>query len=202
LGDGAKLHLLFPEPDMGEQHDETWDVVKAYLDWALYSELRLSKGYSYGPWADREAFGDTGFLSLNADLDRDDVDAAVKSVRAMLERLRKEGMDPATFARLQQAAIAKEAWAAQGNSALADYYWGAINDYDDGRFDDPTKRLRGVSLDLANRALRQLLAQPGYLRVEEPLLSYDELYEIGVALAMLGALLIAWRWRAYKKRPL
>ncbi|WP_296184984.1 M16 family metallopeptidase [Pseudomonas sp. UBA1879] len=202
LGDGAKLHLLFPEPDMGEQHDETWDVVKAYLDWALYSELRLSKGYSYGPWADREAFGDTGFLSLNADLDRDDVDAAVKSVRAMLERLRKEGMDPATFARLQQAAIAKEAWAAQGNSALADYYWGAINDYDDGRFDDPTKRLRGVSLDLANRALRQLLAQPGYLRVEEPLLSYDELYELGVALAVLGALLIVWRWRAYKKRLL
>jgi len=202
LGDGAKLHLLFPEPDMGEQHDETWDVVKAYLDWALYSELRLSKGYSYGPWADREAFGDTGFLSLNADLDRDDVDAAVKSVRAMLERLRKEGMDPATFARLQQAAIAKEAWAAQGNSALADYYWGAINDYDDGRFDDPTKRLRGVSLDLANRALRQLLAQPGYLRVEEPLLSYDELYELGVALAVLGALLIVWRWRVSRRRPL
>ncbi|MFJ5300678.1 M16 family metallopeptidase [Pseudomonas sp. NPDC088368] len=202
LGDGAKLHLLFTEPDLGDQHDETLDLVKAYLDWALYSELRLKQGYSYGPWADREAFGDTGFLSLNADLDRDDVDAAVSAVRGMLERLRKDGMDPATFARLQQAAIAKEAWAAQGNSALADYYWGAINDYDDGRFDDPTKRLRGVSLDLANRAMRQLLAQPGYLRIEEPLVSYDELYEIGVALAVLTALLIAWRWQVYKKRPL
>lgn len=202
LGDGAKLHLFFTEPDMGEQHDETWDLVKAYLDWALYSELRLDKGYSYGPWADREAFGDTGFLSLNADVDRDDVDAAVASVRSMLERLRMEGMDPATFARLQQASIAKQAWAVQGNSALADYYWGALNDYEDGRFEDPAKRTRGVSLDLANRAMRQLLTQPGYLRIEEPLVSYDELYEIGVALGVLVVLLIAWRWRVYKKRPL
>jgi len=201
LGDGAKLHLFFTEPDMGEQHDETWDLVKAYLDWALYSELRLDKGYSYGPWADREAFGDTGFLSLNADLDRDDVDAAVASVRSMLERLREEGMDPATFARLQQASIAKQAWAVQGNSALADYYWGALNDYEDGHFEDPAKRTRGVSLDLANRAMRQLLTQPGYLRIEEPLVSYDELYEIGVALGVLVVLLIAWRWRVYKKRP-
>ena len=200
LGDGAKLHLLFTEPYMGEQHDETWDLVKAYLDWALYSELRLEKGYSYGPWAEREAFGDTGFLSLNADLDRDDVDAAATSVRAMLERLRKEGMDPATFARLQQASIAKQAWAAQGNSALADYYWGALNDYEDGRFEDPAKRTRGVSLDLANRALRQMLTQPGYLRIEEPLFSYDELYEIALVLAALVILLIAWRWRAYRKR--
>jgi predicted Zn-dependent peptidase len=202
LGDGAKLHLLFPEPDMGEQHDETWDLVKAYLDWALYSELRLDKGFSYGPWADREAFGDTGFLSLNADLDRDDVDAAVAAVRGMLERLRKDGMDPATFARLQQAAIAKQAWAVQGNSALADYYWGALNDYEDGRFEDPAKRTRAVSLDLANHALRQMLTQPGYLRIEKPLVSYDELYEIGLGVLALIVLLIVWRWRAYKKRSL
>jgi predicted Zn-dependent peptidase len=187
---------------MGEQHDETWDLVKSYLDWALYSELRLDKGYSYGPWADREAFGDTGFLSLNADLAREDVGAAVAAVRSMLERLRKEGMDPATFARLQQASVAKQAWAVQGNSALADYYWGALNDYDDGRFEDPAKRTRGVSLDLANRAMRQLLAQPGYLRIEEPLVSYDELYEIGVALVVLVALVVFWRWRVYKRRPL
>jgi predicted Zn-dependent peptidase len=200
LGDGAKLHLLFPEPDMGEQHDETWDLVKAYLDWALYSDLRLDKGLSYGPSAEREAYGDTGFLSLNADLDRDDVDAAVNAVRGMLERLRKEGMDPATFARLQQASIARQAWAVQGNSALADYYWGALNDYEDGRFEDPARRTRAVSLDLANRAMRQMLAQPGYLRIEKPLVSYDEAYEIGLGLLALVALLIVWRWRAYRKR--
>jgi predicted Zn-dependent peptidase len=200
LGDGAKLHLLFPEPDMGEQHDETWDLVKAYLDWALYSDLRLDKGLSYGPSAEREAYGDTGFLSLNADLDRDDVDAAVSAVRGMLERLRKEGMDPATFARLQQASISRQAWAVQGNSALADYYWGALNDYEDGRFEDPAKRTRAVSLDLANRAMRQMLAQPGYLRIEKPLVSYDEAYEIGLGLLALVVLLIVWRWRAYRKR--
>jgi len=202
LGDNAKLHLFFPEPDLGEQHDETWDLVKTYLDWALYSELRLDKGFSYGPWTDREVFGDTGFLSLNADVDRDDIDEAVAATRAMLARLRKDGLDPATFARLQQASIAKQAWAVQGNSALADYYWGSINDYEDGRFDDPAKRTRAVSLDLANQALRKMLAQPGYLRIEKPLLSYDELYGVGVVLIALMVLLIVWRVWAYKRRRL
>jgi predicted Zn-dependent peptidase len=201
LGNGAQLHLMFPEPDMGEQHDETWELVRAYLDWALYSELRLDKGFSYGPSADRESFGDTGLLSLNADLNREDVGAAVDAVRAMLERLRKDGMDPTTFARLQQASIAKQAWAVQGNSALADYYWGALNDYEDGRFEDPAKRTKAVSLDLANRALRQLLTTPGYLRIEQPLLSYDELYEVGIGLMLLLVLIVFWRWRVYKKRP-
>ena len=199
LGDGAKLHLLFAEPDMGDQHDETWDMVKAYLDWALYSELRLAQGYSYGPWADREAIGDTGFLSLNADLDRDDVDAATASVRSMLERLRKEGMDPATFARLQQAAISKQAWAVQGNSALADYYWGALTEYENGKFTDPTKRTRAVTVEQANHAMRQLLTQAGYLRIEQPLVSYNQLYEIGAGFAGLLVLLIAWRFYARRR---
>jgi predicted Zn-dependent peptidase len=144
-------------------------ILKSYLDWALYSELRLDKGYSYGPWADREAFGDTGFLSLNADLAREDVRCIQSlAVRSMLERLRKEGIDADTFARLQQASIANQAWAVQGNSAMADYYWGALNDYDDGRFEDPAGNAPEASAwNLANRAMRQLLAQPGYLRIEE-----------------------------------
>jgi hypothetical protein len=77
-----------------------------------------------------------------------------------------------------------------------------LNDYADGRFEDPAKRTRGVSLDLANRAMRQLLAQPGYLRIEEPLVSYDELYEIGLAAIVLLGLVVFWRWRVYRRRPL
>lgn len=185
LGEGAKIHLFLPEPDIGEIPDEAWDLVKANIDWALYRELRLAKGLSYGPWTDRDLFGDTGFMSLNADVDRQDIDAAVTSVREMLARLRREGLDPATFARLQQAAVARQSWAVQGNSALADYYWGALGDYEDGRFADPTKRLKAVNLDQANRALRQLLAQPGYWRVEKPLLSYDALLWLSVGAGLL-----------------
>jgi hypothetical protein len=45
-----------------------------------------------------------------------------------------------------------------------------------------------------------MLAQPGYLRIEKPLVSYDEAYEIGLGLLALVVLLIVWRWRAYRKR--
>lgn len=199
LGESAKLHLIYPEPQLDEQHDETWDLVKAYLDWALYTDLRLTHGLSYGPSADREVFGDTGFLSLNADLERDDLESAENALNALVETLRKDGMQPATFDRLKNAAIARQAWAVQGNSALADYYWGALNDYEDGRFADPGKRIKAVSLESANRAMRQLLEQPGYLRIEKPLLGYDGLIWVFAAAVGLILLLALWSWRVRRR---
>jgi predicted Zn-dependent peptidase len=196
LGEGARLHLILPEPQLDDQPDETMELVKAYLDWALYSDLRLKHGLSYGPSIEREVFGDSGFMSLNADVERDDVDEARDVIRGVLVRLQKDGFDPATFARLQQAAIAKQAWAVQGNSALADYYWGALNDYEKGRFADSSRRFKSVSLDNANRAMRELLNQPGYWRIEQPLLTYTGLYWLGAALVGILVLIV---WLAYRR---
>jgi hypothetical protein len=58
---------------------------------------------------------------------------------------------------------------------LADYYWSALGDYEDGRFANPAKELQGVTLEEANKAMRELLMQPGYLRIEKPLISDDQL---------------------------
>lgn len=200
LGEGAKLHWFFTEPQLDDQHDETWDLVKAYLDWALYTDIRLKHGLSYGPSADRDVFGDTGFMSLNVDLERQDVEEAEHAIHALVERLRREGMQPATFNRLKEAAIARQAWAVQGNSALADYYWSALNEYENGRFADPAKRIKAVSLETANRAMRQLLEQPGYLRIEKPLLGYDGLVWVMAAVAGLIVLLAALTWRGRMRR--
>ncbi|MDU9393450.1 pitrilysin family protein [Pseudomonas sp. zfem002] len=186
LGNSTRLSWLFLEPVLDSEHDETLELLQRYLDWALYDELRLRHGLSYGPWSQRETFGDSGLLSLNADLERDQVAQAEAVVRDLLERLREDGLDPRTFERVKAAAIAREAWTTQGNSALADYYWGALNGYADGRFVDPAQRMRGVSLDEANQAMRLLFKAPGWVRVEKPLLGYDELFWAGV----LGVLLV------------
>ncbi|MDY7562459.1 insulinase family protein [Pseudomonas sp. 10B1] len=197
LGEGAQVHWYFPEPVLAQQHDETYELLQKYLDWSLYRTLRLKDGLSYGPWSEREVFGDTGFTSLNADLSRNDIQQATQVMRDLTASLQKDGLDPGTFARMQQAAVDKQSWAVQGNSALADYYWGSLSDYDDGHFADPAREIKAVSLDTANQALRGLLAQKGYLRVEKPLLNYDELYELtagGLALLML-ALAVVYRKR-------
>jgi predicted Zn-dependent peptidase len=192
VGGGAKLHWLFPEPALDDQYDETFDLLKDYLDWALYRQLRLVHGLSYGPWAEREVFGGVGFLSLNADLERDDLPQAQQVLDQLKADLLKNGLDPAGFERLKQAAIARQAWAVQGNSGLADYYWSAIGDYEDGHFDDPAKRLQAVTLDQANQALHKLLEQQGYIRIEKPLLSYDEvLWLLGGVLGLMA--LMGWR---------
>nr|WP_314562954.1 pitrilysin family protein [uncultured Pseudomonas sp.] len=199
VGDSAKLHWLFPEPVLDEQHDETYDLLKDYLDWALYRQLRLKHGLSYGPWSEREVLGGVGFLSLNADLERENLPEAEQVLQDLKAQLLKDGLDPAVFARLQQAAIARQAWAVQGNSALADYYWSASGDYNKGRFSDPVKRIKAVSLDQTNQAMRQVFKQPGYWRIEKPLLSYDALSWIGAGvLGLIAIMLIGVR--VYRKR--
>ena len=198
VGDTAKLHWLLPEPVIDDQSDETWDLLRDYLEWALYSELRLKHGLSYGPWAEREVFGGVGFLSLNADLARDDVSKAQQVMAQLKAHLLKDGLDPEVFARLKNAAVVRQAWAVQGNSALADYYWSALGDYDKGRFADPSKRLQAVSLEQANAALRQLFAEPGYVRIEKPLFSYNTL-SVAIGVVLLLLLLIAVGWRVWRR---
>ncbi|CAI8835076.1 insulinase family protein [Pseudomonas brassicacearum] len=201
VGNSAKLHWLFPEPVLDEQHDETFDLLKDYLDWALYRQLRLASGLSYGPWTEREVFGGVGFFSLNADLSREDLPEAEQALEELRKRLLKDGLDPADFVRIKRAAIAHQSWAVQGNSALADYYWGALGDYEDGRFANPALHLQEVSLEQANVALRELLKDPGYLRIEKPLLSDDELvWGLGGLLGLLLLGLVVWQVRR-RARP-
>ncbi|MNN16860.1 Peptidase M16 inactive domain protein [compost metagenome] len=201
LGNSAKLHWLFIEPTLKDEHDQTWDLLQSYLDWELYSELRLKHSLSYAPSSQRETFGDSGLLSLNADLDRDNVEVAEKLLREMIDRLHKDGLDPATFDRVKRALIARQTWTVQGNSALADYYWGALNDYEDGRFSNVSRLIQRVSLKEANQAMRKLFATQGYIRIEKPLLSYDELYQL---LAALGGLVLVggvgvYAWRSHRR---
>jgi len=199
VGDSAKLHWMLPEPVLDDGHDETYDLLKDYLDWALYRQLRLKHGLSYGPWSEREVLGGVGFLSLNADLERENLPEAEQMLQDLRAQLLKDGLDPAVFARLQQAAVARQAWAVQGNSALADYYWSASGDYNNGHFSDPVKRIKAVSLDQTNQAMRQVFKQPGYWRIEKPLLSYDLLSWIGAGvLGLIAFVLIGVR--LYRKR--
>ncbi|MDI2592969.1 insulinase family protein [Pseudomonas sp. 681] len=199
IGDGAKLHWLVPEPVLEDVPDQTFDLLKDYLDWALYRQLRLAHGLSYGPWAERELFGSVGFMSLNADLERDKVDEAGQVLDELKSDLLKNGLDADTFNRLKQAAIARQAWAVQGNSALADYYWSALGDYEDGRFADPARDLQGVTLEQANTAMRELLMQPGYVRVEKPLMSDDQLmWAVAGVLGLVLLGLLGWRSRRRK----
>lgn len=196
VGDSASLHWILPEPWVGEHDHETWELLRDYLDWALYRELRIERGLAYGPWSERSQFASASFFSLNAGVARNDLAAAERVLYQLGRRLRRDGLDADTFARLQRAAIARQAWAVQGNSALADYYWNALGDYAEGRFADPAAGLRAVELEQANRAARQLFAQPGYIRIEQPLLSVAGLYWALAGAGLLGlGLLIACRRR-------
>lgn len=197
VGDSASLHWILPEPWAGEHDYETWELLRDYLDWALYQELRIDRGLAYGPWSERSVYGTSSFFSLNAELERADLAEAERVLHALGERLRRDGLDDATFQRLQNAAVAKQAWAVQGNSALADYYWNALDDYANGRFADPLEGLQAVSLEQANQAAQRLFEQPGYIRIEQPLLSVTGLYW---AVGGSAGLLLVGLWFGCRRR--
>ncbi|MNV75740.1 hypothetical protein D3C71_1690540 [compost metagenome] len=58
-----------------------------------------------------------------------------------------------------------------------------------------------MSLEQANVALRELLKDPGYLRIEKPLLSDDELvWGLGGLLGLLLLAMVMWQVRR-RARP-
>lgn len=185
FGESAVVHWIFPEPNDAE--GAALDLLQAYLNDALYTELRVRRELSYGPWSERTAWANQGFLSLNADVEREDLQVTQKALKELVEKIRHDGLDPQRFARIQRVARAQLAWSTPGNSTLADYYWGALADFDDGKFPDEDKRLAKVSLKQANDVAQRLFKDDGYLRIEKPLLDDDMVYP----LAALGALLLA-----------
>ncbi|MFV3413049.1 M16 family metallopeptidase [Pseudomonas nitroreducens] len=196
FGESAVLHWIFPEPEQAD--GATLDLLQAYLNDALYTELRVRRELSYGPWSERTAWANQGFLSLNANVERDEQEVAQKALGELVEKIRHDGLDPQRFARIQRVARAQLAWSTPGNSTLADYYWGALADFDDGRFPDEDKRLAKVSLAHANDVAKQLFKDEGYLRIEKPLLDDDMVYPLAGlgALLLVGLLALAlWRRR-------
>lgn len=198
LDPSASLHWIFVQPQLDDKTGETWELLNDYLNWQLYKDLRLEHGLSYGPWAEQAAFGSESFLSLNADVERDDLEKTETVMRQMVQRLRKEGLNPEAFRRLQNAAVARQAWAVQGDSALADFYWQASSDMDGSHLANQAQELQAVTLEQANSALRKLFAEPGYVRIERSLLEPSDLYEIvGCVLAVL-AIVFLYRHRNWK----
>ena len=193
-GESAVLHWIFPEPEQAD--GATLDLLQAYLNDALYTELRVRRELSYGPWSERTAWANQGFLSLNANVERDEQEVAQKALGELVEKIRHDGLDPQRFARIQRVARAQLAWSTPGNSTLADYYWGALADFDDGRFPDEDKRLAKVSLAHANDVAKQLFKDEGYLRIEKPLLDDDMVYPLaGLGALLLVGLLALALWR-------
>lgn len=56
-----------------------------------------------------------------------------------------------------------------------------------------------MTLDAANKAMRELLLQPGYLRIEKPLLSDDQV--VWLVVGGLGIVLLTLLgWRLHRRK--
>lgn len=196
FGEGAVLHWIFPEPE--DADGAALDLLQAYLSDALYSDLRVHRELSYGPWSERASWSNQSFFSLNADIERSDQAATIQAMRELLDGIRQHGLDPQRFARIQRVARAQLAWSTPSNATLADYYWGALSDFDGEHFPNEERRLAKVSLQQANDTARQLFKGDGYLRIERPLLDDDSAYPLGAAAAL--ALLLPFALLLLRRR--
>ncbi|WP_134621027.1 M16 family metallopeptidase, partial [Pseudomonas aeruginosa] len=116
FGEGAMLHWIYPEPD--DADPDAMALLQAYMNDALYADLRVRRGLTYGPSTDRQVFANQGFFSLDADVERSDLPATEAALRELLDGIRQHGLDPGRFKRVQFAERARLAWSTQGNAAL------------------------------------------------------------------------------------
>ncbi|VTL98939.1 putative metalloprotease [Pseudomonas aeruginosa] len=181
FGEGAMLHWIFPEPD--DADPDAMVLLQAYMNDALYADLRVRRGLTYGPSTDRQVFANQGFFSLDADVERGDLPATEAALRELLDGIRQHGLDPGRFKRVQYAERARLAWSTQGNAALADYYWGSLADYEEGHFPDEERRLAKVRKQQVDTLAQRLFDGEGYLRIEKPLFDDDMLYPLLLAAA-------------------
>ncbi|KAF1053828.1 MAG: putative zinc protease [Stenotrophomonas maltophilia] len=189
FGEGALVHWIFAEP--GEADGAALDLLQAYFNDLLYSDLRVHHELSYGPWSERAAYANQGFFSLNADIEREDQAKTVQALHRLVDDIRQHGLDAQRFSRVQRAQRAQLAWSTPGNAALADYYWGALGDFDGEQFPSEDRRLAKVTLQQVNDVARQLFKDEGYLRIERPLLDDDTAYPLALgALVLMAALLM------------
>ncbi|OTH18285.1 M16 family metallopeptidase [Pseudomonas aeruginosa] len=195
FGEGAMLHWIYPEPD--DADPDAMVLLQAYMNDALYADLRVRRGLTYGPSTDRQVFANQGFFSLDADVERSDLPATEAALRELLDGIRQHGLDPVRFKRVQFAERARLAWSTQGNAALADYYWGSLADYEDGHFPNEERRLAKVSLQQANALAKRLFDGEGYLRIEKPLFDDDMLYPLLLAAGLLASGLL---WFGLRRR--
>lgn len=195
FGEGAMLHWIYPEPD--DADPDAMVLLQAYMNDALYADLRVRRGLTYGPSTDRQVFANQGFFSLDADVERSDLPATEAALRELLGGIRQHGLDPGRFKRVQFAERARLAWSTQGNAALADYYWGSLADYEDGHFPNEERRLAKVSLQQANALAKRLFDGEGYLRIEKPLFDDDMLYPLLLAAGLLASGLL---WFGLRRR--
>ncbi len=195
FGEGAMLHWIYPEPD--DADPDAMVLLQAYMNDALYADLRVRRGLTYGPSTDRQVFANQGFFSLDADVERSDLPATEAALRELLDGIRQHGLDPGRFKRVQFAERARLAWSTQGNAALADYYWGSLADYEDGHFPNEERRLAKVSLQQANALAKRLFDGEGYLRIEKPLFDDDMLYPLLLAAGLLVSGLL---WFGLRRR--
>lgn len=54
FGEGAMLHWIYPEPD--DADPDAMVLLQAYMNDALYADLRVRRGLTYGPSTDRQVF--------------------------------------------------------------------------------------------------------------------------------------------------
>ncbi|MFO5783545.1 insulinase family protein, partial [Klebsiella pneumoniae] len=83
----AMLHWIYPEPD--DADPDAMVLLQAYMNDALYADLRVRRGLTYGPSTDRQVFANQGFFSLDADVERSDLPATEAALRELLDGIRQ-----------------------------------------------------------------------------------------------------------------
>ena len=198
LSNDAVVGMMFRIPGFWSDDVFPLMIIEHYLHFRLSEEIRIKRGLSYSPGVWRENLSTFGLLSLYADVDLDDIDAALGIMKAEIDKVVTESMDNDLLQKAKMKILLQNVQGYESNAQFANYY---ASDYvhfrEKGYFEDVEARIEAVTpADIARVARQYLSLEKGVVIVEKPTLTLTQFY---LFLGLLAVALIVVAFYLYTR---
>lgn len=173
--------------DFGRERAATTLIAK-YLDERLYEELRVNRGLAYAPAAIIQDLGDFAALTVEAEVDNANADAAVEVMEALVRSVSEEGVEEDALARLKQSMLYEFTQKFEANNSIAELYASFGRKLLDGKaLPDYQADIESLDTDFVRTvAAERLRTDRALVYVQAPTLGYGQLAGIIIAVVLLA----------------
>ncbi|PID70770.1 hypothetical protein CSB37_01650 [bacterium DOLZORAL124_38_8] len=131
----------------------------------MFQNVREKKGYCYSIRTSVDEYTDTGLISTNAGVRKEDVLKALEAIRAEYDAVREQGVTPAEFAKAQNYLLGKIELSTEDSESIAHHFAKEMLLYNSTEdFEDWENQLKAVTIEQVN-ALAADIFQPQNLRL-------------------------------------
>jgi predicted Zn-dependent peptidase len=190
LGDDASVGVMYRVPGYWSDDNYSLMVIEDYLYFKINEIIRIERGLSYAPGVWSYSSSHFGLFGVNADVNLEDMDEAVRLIKKEMNKLIEVPMDVELLKKTKLKILLQSVQGYESNTDFADYYASQYVLFRKDRFfEDAEEKIEAVSVDDIKKAVNNYLVEGKSVTLyEAPTLSYTQFYT--AILVLLAGLLI------------